>query len=345
MSAERKRACRTSGGGYRVEGAGSDVDVVNAYLRSLELRGLSAKTVRAYAMGLVVLLRWLDLHRLGSTELTEALLLEFVAAQRDANAKPRSINRRLTTARLFFRFATGEELPRGKGVSAPTPYFRGRRRDRILGVHNVAVRRRLSLRVKVPRTLVEPLPHETVRAFLDRLHRHRDLAIVYLMLLCGLRSNEVLLLLLEDFSFEERKLRVKGKGAKERAMPVPPVLADLLRRYLDVERPDHCASSHLFVVLQGKARGEPMTADGLRSLFRHRRKDAELSRANAHRFRHTFGSDMARAGVRLPILQRMMGHAHPETTLQYVNLSMSDVIAEYRRASARIHRRYGKHRP
>lgn len=64
-------------------------------------------------------LRWLDVHRQGSAEVTEALLLEFVAAQHATNAKPRSINRRVTTARLFFRFATGEELPRGKGVSAP----------------------------------------------------------------------------------------------------------------------------------------------------------------------------------------------------------------------------------
>jgi hypothetical protein len=49
---------------------------------------------------------------------------------------------------------------------------------------------------------------------------------------------------------------------------------------------------------------------------------------------------MARAGVRLPVLQRMMGHAHAETTVQYINLAVTDVVAEYERASARIHARY-----
>jgi integrase len=83
-----------------------------------------------------------------------------------------------------------------------------------------------------------------------------------------------------------------------------------------------------------------MTAAGLRSLFRHRRRRPLLVIANAHRFRHTFGADMARAGVRLPILQQMMGHADLKTTLQYVRLSMADVAEEFRRALAKLAARY-----
>jgi len=62
--------------------------------------------------------------------------------------------------------------------------------------------------------------------------------------------------------------------------------------------------------------------------------------ANAHRFRHTFGTDMARAGVRLPILQQMMGHADMKTTMQYVRLSMADVADEFRRAVTKVVDRY-----
>lgn len=83
-----------------------------------------------------------------------------------------------------------------------------------------------------------------------------------------------------------------------------------------------------------------MTAAGLRSLFRHRRLDPELLRANPHRFRHTFGADMARAGVRLPVLQKMMGHADSVTTLRYIQLSMADIAAEYERAVRAIRARY-----
>ena len=83
-----------------------------------------------------------------------------------------------------------------------------------------------------------------------------------------------------------------------------------------------------------------MTRAGLRRIFRTRRHQAEIANANPHRFRHTFGADMARAGVRLPVLQKMMGHAHAETTIRYVNLAMADVADEYNRAVKRIESRY-----
>jgi integrase len=108
------------------------------------------------------------------------------------------------------------------------------------------------------------------------------------------------------------------------------------------ERPRRSASGRLFVILQGKRRGEPMSAAGLRSIFRHRRRRPALSIANAHRFRHTFGADMARAGVRLPVLQRLMGHSDAKTTLQYIRLSMADISAEYQRAIAQLEQRYGR---
>jgi integrase len=83
-----------------------------------------------------------------------------------------------------------------------------------------------------------------------------------------------------------------------------------------------------------------MTLAGLRSLFRHRRRDRAVARANPHRFRHTFGADMARSGVRLPVLQRMMGHADDTTTLRYIQLSMADIADEYRRAVEKLQQRY-----
>ena len=75
-----------------------------------------------------------------------------------------------------------------------------------------------------------------------------------------------------------------------------------------------------------------MTPAGLRSLFRHHRKSSEVPQANAHRLRHTFGTDMARAGVSLPALMQLMGHAQIHTTMRYVQLSPEDVWREYTRA-------------
>ncbi len=226
---------------------------------------------------------------------------------------------------------------------SPPLVYRARRRDRQIGVHFVPRRHRIQLRVKVPRRVVEPLTGAEVRRFLRTLRRYRDLAIVYLMLLCGLRSAEVLYLRLGDVLVEDGQLRVRGKGNRERVLPLPQILARTIADYVRWERPAGSASARLFVILQGPRRGRPMTLVGLRSLFRHRRRDRAVARANPHRFRHTFGADMARSGVRLPVLQRMMGHADDATTLRYIQLSMADIADEYRRAIEQLQRRY-RHR-
>jgi len=93
-------------------------------------------------------------------------------------------------------------------------------------------------------------------------------------------------------------------------------------------------SPYLFVSLKGQRRGQPITPAGLRSLFRHHRLRSEVPSANPHRFRHTFGADMVRAGISLPALQHLMGHAQIHTTMLYVQLAPQDVWREYARAVA-----------
>jgi hypothetical protein len=115
-------------------------------------------------------------------------------------------------------------------------------------------------------------------------------------------------------------LRVRGKGNKLRFLPLAPESVQLLDHYLRLERPDPCSAA-LFVSLKGHSRGARMTATGLRSLFRHHRHTTGVPLANPHRFRHTFASDMVRAGVSLPALMQLMGHADIQTTLRYVQVN------------------------
>lgn len=319
---------------------GKPIADANRFLKALDTRGLSPRTSRAYAFDLLALCRWLAKTRRKLRALTRADLLAFVDAQRKQGSSPRTINRRLTTCQLLYRFCTDRELD-SYASSTPKAQPFQRRRDYNLGLHmRKAPARRRGLRVKTPRKIIEPLTSEQVREFLRSLRRYRDIAIVHLMLLCGLRSREVLGLHVTDVLLSDQRIRVVGKGDKERLMPLPPILIDAIADYIRLERPTACDASVLFVVLQGQRRGQPMTLAGLRSLFRHRRLNALLQTANAHRFRHTFGADMARAGVRLPILQKMMGHAHAAMTLRYIHLSMEDLTEEYQRAVAQIQKRY-----
>jgi site-specific recombinase XerD len=151
------------------------------------------------------------------------------------------------------------------------------------------------------------------------------------MLLDGLRSRELIELQLEDLRLSQAQLRVLGKGNKERFLPLPADTIQALQNYLRLERP-LTNSPSLFVSLKGRQRGQAMTPAGLRSLFRHHRKLSQVSQANPHRFRHTFGADMVRAGVSLPALMQLMGHAQIHTTMRYVQLSPQDVWREYARA-------------
>jgi site-specific recombinase XerD len=77
-----------------------------------------------------------------------------------------------------------------------------------------------------------------------------------------------------------------------------------------------------------------MTPAGLRSLFRYHRRTTGVTLANPHRFRHTFASDMLRAGLSLPALMQLMGHADIQTTLDYVQVTPQDVYLQYARAVA-----------
>jgi site-specific recombinase XerD len=327
---------------FAIRGASTPlVAKANSFLEAVATRGLAAMTLRAYAFDLIIVLRWLTKTNRVLVQLEQADLLAFIRDEQARASHPCSINRRLTTFEAFFLFVTGRELPRGKGISVATPNYRGRGYDRYTGVHRIGPAPRRAIRVKTPKHLIEPLRVDQIRAFLKTLDRYRDLAVVYLMLFCGLRSNEVLGLRINDIDADNQSILLNGKGNKQRVVPLAPIACTTLGGYLRCERPRHCLTNRVFVILCGHRRGSPMTLAGLRSLFRKRRaRQARLHNANPHRFRHTYGTDMARAGVGIPVLQQLMGHSDIETTLRYINLSLEDVADEFQRASARIRERY-----
>ena len=266
-------------------------------------------------------------------QFTEATLVDYVRDQLNEQPKPapENINRRAFMLRRLFRFYFQQDMPHAPYLMQRSWYRRsplGYGRGRVASAP-------ADLKLKVPQRVIVPLSVEQVARFWRSFRSTRDLAMVALMLLNGLRSREVLTLLLEDLLFSEALIRVHGKGSRLRLLPLPPETIRVLQCYLKTERPLTNAPQ-LFVSLKGRARGEAMTPAGLRSLFRHHRTISGVPPANPHRFRHTFGSDMIRAGVSLPALQRLMGHAHIHTTLLYIQLTPQDVFAEYTRAVALI---------
>ena len=331
----------SKGGLYQVvEETTGELEEANAFLQAVSTRGLSPLTVRAYAFDIVALYRWMISTGRSLADLGQPDLLDFIRCEQARGAHPSSINRRLTTCRLLHGFWHPEGMSTAAGTSLPAPHYRNPGRDRRIGMHALEKKRELVLRVKTPHKQIVPLSAKQVREFLRDLRRYRDNAIVHLMLLCGLRSREILGLGRRDVSLIERRVRVLGKGNKERIVPLADLASASIEQYLIHERPRDCVEDALFVCLQGKRRGRAMMPSGLRSLFRGRRRKPALADANPHRFRHTFGADMARSGLSLSVLQKLMGHENHETTLGYINLSLADISDAFHVASAEIHKRY-----
>jgi len=95
-----------------------------------------------------------------------------------------------------------------------------------------------------------------------------------------------------------------------------------------------CRTAECFVVLRGPTAGQPLTEAGLRRIFRTHRLASGALRVRPHRLRHTYGTELASAGIDLLALRELMGHANPETTAAYVHLSPETLAAEYARARA-----------
>lgn len=187
----------------------------------------------------------------------------------------------------------------------------------------------------MPSVLITPLTQSEIKKYFMGMRKYRDMAIVTLMIFCGLRSCEVLSLDINDIDLIDDQIRVRGKGGKERVLPFSASVRQALTRYFDYERPE-VNHSRCFVVLKGPRSGKPMTAAGLRTLFRHRRKILHMEAANPHKFRHTFCTNMIRQGVSLAVVQRLMGHSDIEVTMGYVHLNIDDVAREYHQAIAKL---------
>jgi integrase/recombinase XerC len=340
------RVLHAGGGGYElVGGSGADVDLANRFLQHLASRNFAVASRRAYAYDLLNFFRFLADRRLAVAAVVPADLFDYLdwqGAPRAAPGKvlrlapcrvaPATMNRRIAAVRGLFEFAVITGVCAGSPVPSPRRSSGLRARRGLLG-HLPQHRPRSGGRlVRQPQPLPESLPTGEVEAFLADLGTHRDRAMVLAMLLGGLRSAEVRGLLLSDVDMGLRRLRIVGKGGRERVVPVDRLFFTELGNYLRTERPAGCRTPECFVVLRGPTTGAVLSEAGLRRIFRTHRERSGAVRVRPHRLRHTFGTELAAAGIDLLVLRELMGHVRAETTAGYVHLSPDTLSEQYTRA-------------
>jgi integrase/recombinase XerD len=286
---------------------------LDAFLSHLRLeKGLARNSVEAYGRDLR---RWLDdLEAQGISGLAgvrRAHLEAHLAHLLEAGIGARSQARALSAIRSFHRLLAADgvaPLDPTEDVSSPRA---GRRLPHFLSAAEVE---RL-LRAPDPRTAAG----------------RRDRAMLEVLYATGLRVSELVSLSVNDLHLETRMVLARGKGSKERLVPLGAPAADAVRLYLSAARERLLGgrrSKDLFVT----PRGRRMTRQGFWKLLGRYARGAGIARAvSPHQLRHSFATHLLAGGADLRAVQAMLGHADVSTTQIYTHVDRSQVRRLYQR--------------
>jgi integrase/recombinase XerC len=296
---------------------------IGRYLDEMKRQNASPHTLRNYTIDLG---RFLDYFSPpGATppsppEFDLPMLREWLA---DLYRQPLSrvtVRRKLAVLRSFYKFLL---------------------RDGVVSV-NVA---RLLRTPKTPKTLPRVMSEEQAGRLIDgvggeklgRPYPERDRAIFELLYGCGIRVGELAGLNLDDIDFNERWLRVRGKGRKERQVPFVGKTREALERWLPARR--SAADERALLVNRD---GTRLSDRSIRNIVRFYAimlsGDPSI---HPHSFRHAYATHLLAGGADLRAIQELLGHASLSTTQKYTQVSLGDLMAAYDKA----HPRARKSRP
>ena len=277
------------------------------FLAYLEFeRGLSRNTLEAYRSDLLQFGEWLgrtghDALAVGHAELS-AFASE-IAAGRDGKppAAPATLQRKVACLRSFYRHLRRMSVL----TTDPTAHLRAPKQSRKLP--------QVLSRDEVAELLRQPRGTEPAAL--------RDRALLETMYACGLRASEAIDLEVGDVDLEAGVLRARGKGSKERLVPIGSAASRALGAYLQRGRARLVGDrweARLFV----NQRGGGLTRQGLYKIVQRHAATAGLaSKMSPHTLRHSFATHLLAGGCDLRSLQEMLGHADIATTQLYTHLS------------------------
>lgn len=287
---------------------------IDRYLNYLVTeKGLSKNTIESYSRDLVRFLVYLKAQKADRIETVDtSVILKYIITLRNNGLSAKSRARHLISLRGFFKF-----LVRMNEIDTdPTQT------------------------VDLPKTFLK-LPDVLT---IDEIHRllgtpdltHpaglRNAAMLETLYAAGLRVSELIHLKLGNVNLEAGFVRVMGKGAKERIVPIGSQAHDRIDLYISTARPlllKSYVSEYLFVVRAGK----PMTRQGFWKLLkRHAQNCGLLKKVTPHCLRHSFASHLLEGGADLRSVQIMLGHTDISTTQIYTHVARDHLID--------IHRRY-----
>jgi integrase/recombinase XerC len=276
---------------------------LDLFIASLERENASPHTVRNYRSDLLQFCEYFSGTGVAPQALDGLAVREWMASLYDAGLSAASIRRKLAAVRSWLKHLQAEGVvDKNVAKAARTP--------------------------KAPRLLPSIMTAEETNAALDaapsrgneRPHPERDIAILEMLYGCGLRVSELVSLDIGDIEWTEGWVRIRGKGRKERQVPVTAKALGALQNWLAVRQ----------------------TVPGQNAVFVNHRasrlSDAYVRRivkayaggsAHPHAFRHAYATHLLSAGADLRSIQELLGHARLSTTQKYTQVSLEDLMRVY----------------
>ncbi len=282
-------------------------------------RGLADNSVLAYRRDLQDYAAFLRAKGISEFSAASRLVVEeyLQLLRRRLHRSRSTVSRKLTSLRQMYKFLVRERL----ATNDPTTNIQAPK-----AVHR----------------LPEVLSREQCLALLAMPDRSkpeglRDAAMMHLLWAAGLRASELVNLRLHNVNFQEGIVRVRGKGGKERIVPVARATLKLLEEYLERGRP-HLVKSELEDGLFLSNRGRPLTRVRLWQILKEYVLRAGLPRhTSPHTLRHSFATHMLAGGADLRAIQEMLGHSTLATTEIYTDVSRQQLRNVYDQKHPRAH--------
>ncbi len=276
-------------------------------------KGLAANSIASYAEDLSRFADFLEKNKISClTRADTTVILAWLVHLTRKGLAPKSRARHLITIRGLYRFLVSQGHARTNPVTDVDIPKTGQSLPRIMSIPEV----------------------EALLGMIDttRPKELRNAAMLEIMYGAGLRVSELIHLKLSDINLDANLVRVMGKGARERMVPIGSQAGKLARQWKDQARPlvlKKLTSQYLFV-----ARGtNPMTRQGFWKIIKKYAAKAGISRnISPHTLRHSFATHLLEGGADLRSVQTMLGHADISTTQIYTHISRDYLL--------RMHEKY-----
>ena len=276
---------------------------LNNYIRLLRVKNLSKNTIDAYQRDLKKYIHFIqdscEICKL--TKIKPEHIRSYIHYLADDSLSSRTIARTLSSINRFHAYLCMEEIVNENPA--------------------VSIKRR-----KIPQTLPNVLSVEEVEEILDNIDTEsvlgkRDLALLEILYSCGLRVSESCTLRGIDILQDSEMIRVRGKGNKERLVPIGSRAIKILDQYLQYARPMLLKRGSEVGEVFLSQNGKPLTRMTIYNILIKHSTEAHIKKQiSPHTFRHSFATHLLEGGADLRAVQKMLGHSNIVTTQIYTHL-------------------------